>query len=218
MTLISAALVARRNERVYQLATSVANACNMRRSIELTGLGHRKYYRAQPDIQQRLRLQFDTIPVSKTRYQSFSAPAQKTVVEAINRRWSRAAIQAAARAAERELEKVIKLISLYEPFILHNEQVFESDNVQLLTAALPPDERARVRLRRPRARLVGLLDQRPHSGAAQVVLSADRRASTGGSSPAFRAAGTAARRPAPRKRRARLRRRRPDIQVTWPSS
>ena len=46
MTLISAALVARRHQRVYQLATSVANPCNMRRSIELTGLGHRKYYRA----------------------------------------------------------------------------------------------------------------------------------------------------------------------------
>ncbi|MGH9678400.1 MAG: hypothetical protein ACRD4Y_00455, partial [Candidatus Acidiferrales bacterium] len=28
------------------------------------------------------------------------------------------------------------------PFILHNEQVFESDNVQLLSAALPEDERA----------------------------------------------------------------------------
>src|SRR6202007_2643804 len=47
MTLISAALVARRQETVYQLATSVSNACNMRRSIELTGLGHRKFYRAQ---------------------------------------------------------------------------------------------------------------------------------------------------------------------------
>ena len=47
MTLIAAALVARRHERVYQLATSVTNPCDMRRSIELTGLGHRKFYRAQ---------------------------------------------------------------------------------------------------------------------------------------------------------------------------
>ena len=55
MTLISAALVTRRHQRVYQLATSVANACNMRRSIELTGLGHRKFYRAHADIQHRMR-------------------------------------------------------------------------------------------------------------------------------------------------------------------
>ena len=34
MTLISAALVARRHARVYHLATSVANPCDMRRSIE----------------------------------------------------------------------------------------------------------------------------------------------------------------------------------------
>ncbi|MGH9640345.1 MAG: SDR family oxidoreductase, partial [Bryobacteraceae bacterium] len=79
MTLIAAALVARRHARVYQLATSVVNPCNMRRSIELTGLGHRKFYRAQNDLQHRLRLQFDAIPVSKARYEKLSAPAQKLV-------------------------------------------------------------------------------------------------------------------------------------------
>ncbi|MGC2726281.1 MAG: SDR family oxidoreductase, partial [Candidatus Acidiferrales bacterium] len=142
MTLISAALVARRHERVYQLATSVANACNMRRSIELTGLGHRKFYRAQPDIQQRLRLKFDAIPVSKTRYKAFSAPAQKTIVEAINRTMEPFASKPPLARQQRELEKVIKLISLFEPFILHNDHVFEAANVERLSAALSPAERA----------------------------------------------------------------------------
>ncbi|MFZ3330022.1 MAG: SDR family oxidoreductase [Candidatus Acidiferrales bacterium] len=142
MTLISAALVARGNERVYQLATSVANACNMRRSIELTGLGHRKFYRAQPDIQQRLRLKFDAIPVSKTRYKAFSAPAQKTIVEAINRTMEPFSSKPPLARQQRELEKVIKLISLFEPFILHNDHVFEAANVERLSAALPPAERA----------------------------------------------------------------------------
>ena len=41
---------------------------------------------------------------------------------------------------ERDLIRVEKLIELYEPFILHNEQVFEAQNVQLLSAALPPEE------------------------------------------------------------------------------
>jgi hypothetical protein len=44
--------------------------------------------------------------------------------------------------AERELSRAEKLIELYEPFILHNEHVFESENARLLSAALPADERA----------------------------------------------------------------------------
>src|SRR5581483_2214294 len=40
MTLIAAAIVERRHEPLYQLATSVTNPCDMRRSIELTSLAH----------------------------------------------------------------------------------------------------------------------------------------------------------------------------------
>jgi hypothetical protein len=132
----------RRHQRVYQLATSVANACNMRRSIELTGLGHRKFYRAHTDIQQRMRLRFDAIPVSKTRYEAISAPALKAVVQAINRTMEPFASKPPLARQERELEKVVKLISLFEPFILHNDHVFEAANVERLSAALPPDEQA----------------------------------------------------------------------------
>jgi len=142
MTLIAAALAARRHERLYHLATSVANPCDMRRSIELTGLGHRKFYRAQNGLQHRMRLKFDAIPVSKARYDRLSAPAQKMIVQAINKsveplRFMRPPL---ARQ-ERELEKVIKLVALFEPFILHNDHVFEAANVERLSAALPEDER-----------------------------------------------------------------------------
>ena len=34
----------------------------------------------------------------------------------------------------------MKIIDLYEPFILHNEYVFEAYNVGLLSALLPPEE------------------------------------------------------------------------------
>ena len=44
--------------------------------------------------------------------------------------------------AERDLNRAEKLIELYEPFILHNEHVFECENARLLSAALPADERA----------------------------------------------------------------------------
>ncbi len=143
MTLIAAALVARRHERVYHLATSVANPCDMRRSIELTGLGHRKFYRSQNGFQHRMKLKFDSIPVSESRYEKLSAPAQKMLVQAINRSVEPLGFARAPLARqERELEKVIKLVALFKPFILENDHVFEAANVERLDAALPAEERA----------------------------------------------------------------------------
>jgi alcohol-forming fatty acyl-CoA reductase len=142
MTLIAAALMERRHKRVYQLATSANNPCNMGRSIELTALAHRKHYRAQQGLEHWVRMRFDTIPVSKQRYRKLSVPAQKFVVQGINRAASALQFKRPPLAkAERDLERVEKLIELYEPFILHNEQVFECENVQLLSALLPTDEK-----------------------------------------------------------------------------
>jgi alcohol-forming fatty acyl-CoA reductase len=142
MILISAALIEGSNEPLYQLATSATNPCDMRRTIELTGLAHRKYYRAQDDFNQRLRAMFDTIPVSKGRYQQLSAPRQRQVVQALLRIMAPLPMMRSPLVRrERDLDKVEKLIELYEPFILHNEYVFEAKNVELLSAALPPEER-----------------------------------------------------------------------------
>ncbi len=85
MTLIAAAIMERRHEPLYQLATSVTNPCDMGRSIELTSLAHRKHYRAQEGLESWLRLRFDAIPVSKTRYNRMSAPAQKAIMKSIQR-------------------------------------------------------------------------------------------------------------------------------------
>jgi len=143
ITLVAAALVERRHERLYHLATSVANPCDMRRSIELTGLGHRKFYRSQNGLRHRLKLKFDAIPVSKTRYEALSAPAQKILVQVINRTVEPIPFLRPPLARhERDLEKVIKLIDLFEPFILHNDHVFEATNVERLNAVLPADEQA----------------------------------------------------------------------------
>ncbi len=142
MTLIAAALLTRCHEPLYQLTTSAHNPCDMGRSIELTALAHRKHYRAQQGLEHWLRTRFDTIPVSKERYEKLSVPALKTVVKGINRAASALQFKRPPLArAERDLERVEKLIQLYEPFILYNEQIFEADNVQLLSAALPEDER-----------------------------------------------------------------------------
>jgi len=143
MTLIAAALVARRHARLYQLATSAINPVNMGRSIELTGLAHRKYYRSSQSIENWLKVKFESIPVSKQRYEVLSIPMQKAVVSGINRAAASLRLKKAPFAkAERDLIRAEKLIELYEPFILHNEQVFECENARLLSAALPPEERA----------------------------------------------------------------------------
>ncbi|HMZ19678.1 MAG TPA: SDR family oxidoreductase, partial [Blastocatellia bacterium] len=141
MALIAAALVERRHDPMYHLATSAVNPCDMRRTIELTGLAHRKHYRAQDDFNYRLLAMFDSISVSKERYQKLSAPAQKQLVQALLRIVSPLPMMRSPLIRrERDLNKVEKLVELYEPFILHNEYVFEARNVELLSLALPPEE------------------------------------------------------------------------------
>ena len=142
MTLIAAAVMERRHDRVYQLATSVTNPCDMRRSIELTSLAHRKHYRAQEGLESWLRLRFDAIPVSKERYNRMSAPAQKAIVKSIQRIMSPLPLKKAPLVkAERNLERVEKLIELFEPFILLNEHDFTAENIEHLSYTLVPDER-----------------------------------------------------------------------------
>ncbi len=141
MTLIGAALVERRHEPLYQLATSVTNPCDMGRSIELTSLGHRRHYRAQEGLEYWLRLRMDAIPVSKGRYDRMSAPAQKMIVKSIQRVMSPLPMKKPLTKTERNLERVEKLVGLFEPFILHNEHDFVADNVEKLSQALVPEEK-----------------------------------------------------------------------------
>jgi long-chain acyl-CoA synthetase len=142
MTLIAAAIIERRNDRVYQIATSVTNPCDMRRSIELTSLAHRKHYRAQESLEYWLRLRLDAIPVSKQRYRAMSAPAQKAIIKSIQRIVAPLPMKKPLARAERNLEKVEKLIELFEPFILLNEHDFVAENIEKLASALVPEERA----------------------------------------------------------------------------
>ena len=144
MSLIAAAVIARCNARMYQLATSAVNPVNMGRSIELTGLAHRKHYRMlQSSVDNWLKVKFETIPVSKQRYERMSIPMQKAVVSRINRVAIALKMKKPPLAkAERDLNRAEKLIELYEPFILHNDHVFECENTRMLSAALPPQENA----------------------------------------------------------------------------
>jgi thioester reductase-like protein/phosphoserine phosphatase len=141
MTLIAAGVMQRRNDAVYQLATSVTNPCDMRRSIELTSLAHRKHYRAQEGMEYWLRLRFDAIPVSKARYERMSAPAQRAIIKSIQVIASPLPLKKTPFSrVDRSLERVEKLIELFEPFILHNEHDFVAENVEKLSYALVAEE------------------------------------------------------------------------------
>ncbi|HEU4389700.1 MAG TPA: SDR family oxidoreductase [Blastocatellia bacterium] len=140
LILITAAMVEGRQERVYQLATSAVNPCDMRRSVELTSLAHRKYYRTQVGFEHRLRAQIESIPVSKARYQNLSAPRQKALLKAIQRLSAPTPLNRPLARKERDLQRVEKLIELYEPFILQNEYVFEAGNIELLSEQLIESE------------------------------------------------------------------------------
>jgi long-chain acyl-CoA synthetase len=142
MTLIAAAVMERRHDPLYQLATSVTNPCDMGRSIELTSLAHRRHYRAQEGLESWLRLRFDAIPVSKSRYNRMSAPAQKAIVKSIQRIMSPLPLKKAPLVkTERSLERLEKLIELFEPFILLNEHDFAAENIEKLSYALAPAEK-----------------------------------------------------------------------------
>ena len=141
MTLIGAAIVQRRHDPLYQLATSVTNPCDMRRSIELTSLAHRKHYRAQEGLEYWLRLRLDAIPVSKERYNRMSAPAQKAIVKSIQRIMSPLPLKKTPLVrAERNLEKVEKSLVSSSPSL--NEHDFAADNVERLSHALVEDEKS----------------------------------------------------------------------------
>jgi len=71
-----------------------------------------------------------------------SAPAQRAIVKSIQRIMAPLPLKKTPLAkAERNLERVEKLIQLFEPFILQNEHDFVADNVEKLSYALVPEER-----------------------------------------------------------------------------
>src|SRR5207245_1734766 len=143
MTLDAAPSVDVGNRRGYRPGASGTNPCDIRRSIELTSLAHRKYYRAQEGLEYWLRLRMDAIPVSKERYNRMSAPAQKMIIQSIQRVMAPlpSAMKKPLAKTERNLERVEKLVGLFEPFILHNEHDFVADNVEKLSQALTSEER-----------------------------------------------------------------------------
>ncbi len=155
MTLIAAAIIERRHEPLYQLATSVTNPCDMRRSIELTSLAHRKHYRAQEGLEYWLRLRLGR----HSGFQGTLPPHVGAGAEGDREIHSAHHVAAAVEKdplvrAERNLERVEKLIELFEPFILQTNMTSSPTTWKGFRTRWPEDEKAAFRLRHPR-RLTG---------------------------------------------------------------
>ena len=141
LTLVAAALVQRRHDRVYQLATSATNPADMRRTIELTCLAHRKYYRSLEGLEHWLRARCDTISVSRARYRNVSLPRMKTLLQGLQHLTGVLSVNNdSLTRKQRALDRVHKVIELYQPFILDNEYFFAADHIRKLGAVLPGDE------------------------------------------------------------------------------
>jgi long-chain acyl-CoA synthetase len=141
LTLISAAVLLGCHEKVYQLATSANNPADMRRAIELTCLAHRKHYRSLEGLEHWLRARCDTIPVSKTRYQTVSLPRFQALLQGLHRMLAFLPLaEEAVSRKQRAIDRYQKVIELYEPFILDNEYFFAADHIKVLSRALPDQE------------------------------------------------------------------------------
>jgi long-chain acyl-CoA synthetase len=139
MNLIAAALVRRVHRPCYQLATSTSNPCEVSRMIELTQLAHRKHRRDDRGLHAWLRRSSESVPASRRHYRTFSAPGQRKVVKTLRKVLPFARVP--LRRMERNLERIEKIVELYEPFIHDNDYAFEGDHVRLLNAALASEER-----------------------------------------------------------------------------
>ena len=114
----------------------------MERSIELTSLAHRKFYGGLGGTRSFWKMRMDAIPVSKTRYRNLSAPRHMAIIARIRKWISPMPFKVRAlQRVERAIGRVAKLIEIYEPFILEDEHVFEAENIRILSAALPAEER-----------------------------------------------------------------------------
>ncbi len=158
----TAATIAGRNHRVYQLGSSDSNPLYMTRAVELLGLYKRRYFKERESgtgwwnkIQSRL----EPIPVSKQRFDTFSSPLWKGLadgaIDAIDRftpRWGAPRLQGMAEHAKERLGRISQLtgqtkglVDIFMPFIYERKYVFRSDNVRALFSSLTPQDRQALR-------------------------------------------------------------------------
>jgi long-chain acyl-CoA synthetase len=162
----TAARLVDRSEMVYHLGSSDSSPFRMARSVELTGLYKRHYYRKKlsegpgDTLMNRVRSRIESVPVSKSRYQKFSLPLLRGVAEGASRfigdsleqLWGVPRLTALGERARQKLDDVAQLsrqgegvFDLFLPFTYDNAPIFRCDHTRRLFASLSPHDRTLLR-------------------------------------------------------------------------
>ncbi len=158
---VAAEAISGRPERVYHLASGDVNPFYCRRTIELVGLYRRRFYRKREEgnrVLNALLARFETYPVSRRHYETFSAPAFEKLARAAGRllrdeapTWGAPRVSALAAQAADKLDEVESklaqtklLFELFMPFVWDNRYVFRCANVRDLYARMAPADQARL--------------------------------------------------------------------------
>ncbi len=156
---ITAGLLRDRAHDVYHIGSSDRNPLSSHRLVELTQLGNRKAADDSTDISMLEHLMAKTstsVPVEKGTFYNVSAPRLRQVTEGAGKLLDKVpteslggvgkAIESVKRGVEqanKTAKASEKLFEMFIPFICDNAYVFESQNIEELTASLPEPERQR---------------------------------------------------------------------------
>jgi long-chain acyl-CoA synthetase len=158
---VAAEAVASDPERIYHLASGDVNPLTCRRTIELVGLYRRRFFKGREEgskVLNELRARFEPYPVSRSHYETFSAPAFAKLARAASAflrerapAWGAPHVSAlAARAADRidevegKLEQTKLLFELFMPFVWDNRYLFRCAHVRALYARLTTEDQAKL--------------------------------------------------------------------------
>lgn len=154
---VGAFLIAGQHDFVYQVATSQRNPLWMPRCVELMDLAHRTHYMkrvSSPRWKNLLMTAITTVPVTKKRYESFSAPGVRKWAQRVSDLARRGAKQApplrpvlkSIDEASAKIEKQTRLIEMifdvYMPFVHDHRFVFHAHNLEKIQARLPEHEKS----------------------------------------------------------------------------
>jgi len=147
--------------RVFHLASGDVNPFWVRRSVELTALYRRRFYKERGEgshAVNELLARFEPYSVSRRHYQLFSTPAFSAAVKGARRllqeatpRWGAPRLSALAHGlgerldeVEAQLERTEAIWQLYLPFTWENRYVFHCANIREVRARLAPADREKL--------------------------------------------------------------------------
>jgi long-chain acyl-CoA synthetase len=146
---------------VYHLASGDVNPLWTRRSVELTALYRRRFYRDREEgnpTWNRVLSRIEPQSVSRAHYEGLSSPALAALARGARKliqdhgpRWGAPRLSALLHGVEQELDEWTRRLEqtkamwdLYLPFVWENNYVFRCAAVRALRDRLSPEDRARL--------------------------------------------------------------------------